>query len=86
MFEDRDHIHTLLYNFGWAVGRDDDGVPPELALDHPYAALVVQFVERADGVDWRALEPWFAERRRDTAGHRPDAAACGRSRSPRARR
>lgn len=68
MFEHRDHIHTLLYNHGWSVGRDDDGVPPELALDHPYTALVAQFVERADGVDWRELEPWFAERRSDTPG------------------
>jgi hypothetical protein len=68
MFDARDHVHTLLYNLGWAVGRDDDGVPPELALDHPYTALVVQFVERADGVDWRDLEPWFAERGGDTPG------------------
>jgi hypothetical protein len=30
--------------------------------------MVVQFVERADGVDWRDLEPWFAERRADTPG------------------
>jgi hypothetical protein len=66
MFPDRDHIHTLLYNFGWAVGRDDDGVPPELALDHPYTALEVQIVQRADGLDWRELEPWFAARRSDT--------------------
>lgn len=68
MFEHRDHIHTLLYNFGWAVGRDDDGVPPELALDHPYTALVAQFLERADGVDWRDLEAWFRER----SGETPD--------------
>ena len=67
MFEERDHIHTLLYNFGWAVGRDPDGVPPELALDHPYTALAVQFVERADGVDWRQLESWFAERAGETS-------------------
>lgn len=66
MFEQRDHIHTLLYNFGWAVGRDDDGVPPELALDHPYDGLAVQIVQRADGVDWRDLESWFAERRAAT--------------------
>jgi hypothetical protein len=66
MFEARDHIHTLLYNHGWAVGRDADGVPPELALDHPYTSLVVQFVERADGVDWRDLEAWFAARTADT--------------------
>jgi len=68
MFDERDHVHTLLYNHGWAVGRDDDGVPAELALDHPYTALVVQFVERPDGVDWRALEAWFAEHRGDTPG------------------
>ena len=66
MFEHRDHIHTLLYDFGWAVGRDDDGVPPELALDHPYDGLVVQVVERADGVEATDLEAWFAERRADT--------------------
>ena len=66
MFAERDHIHTLLYRLGWTVGRDDDGVPPELALDHPYAALVVQFLERADGVDWRGLDSWFGDRRRDT--------------------
>jgi hypothetical protein len=68
MFAERDHIHTLLYRLGWTVGRDADGVPPELALDHPYTALSVSFVERADGVDWRDLEPWFAPRRADTPG------------------
>ena len=66
MFGERDHIHTLLYRLGWTVGRDDDGVPPELALDHPYSGLVVQFVERGDGVDWRQLESWFGHRRADT--------------------
>jgi hypothetical protein len=68
MFDERDHIHTLLYNLAWAVGRDEDGVPPELALDHPYQALVVSIVERADGVDWRQLEPWYAEHAADAPG------------------
>ena len=36
MFEERDHVHTLLYNFRWEHRRDPDGVPVELALDHPY--------------------------------------------------
>ena len=40
MFAERDHIHTLLYRYDWAVSRDPDGVPAELALDHPYAGLV----------------------------------------------
>ncbi|MBA2281410.1 MAG: hypothetical protein M3527_03085 [Actinomycetota bacterium] len=68
MFAQRDHIHTLLYRFGWAAARDTDGVPKELALDHPYSALVATFVERADGVDWRDLEPWFAGKAADTPG------------------
>ena len=42
-----------------------DGVPPELALDHPYSSLVVQILERADGVDWRDLEAWFEARTAD---------------------
>jgi hypothetical protein len=67
MFGERDHVHTLLYRFGWDVNRDPaGGVPKELALDHPYSALVAQFVERPDGLDWRRLEGWFAEHRADT--------------------
>lgn len=68
MFEHRDHVHTLLYRLGWHVGRDPDGVPKELALDHPYTALVAQFVERPEGLDWRELEGWFAERAGSTPG------------------
>lgn len=60
MFPERDHVHTLLYDQPWSVGRDDDGVPPELALDHPYAALVVQVVEADDG---EALRAWLHEQR-----------------------
>jgi hypothetical protein len=60
MFPQRDHVHTLLYRFGWVVPRDDDGVPVELALEHPYAALVASIVERAHGVDDADLQPWFA--------------------------
>jgi hypothetical protein len=48
MFTDRDHIHTLLYDYEWAVARDADGVPPELALDHPYPGLVAVIADAAD--------------------------------------
>jgi hypothetical protein len=41
MFTDRQHIHTQLYQYGGAVSRDADGVPPELALDHRFPGLVV---------------------------------------------
>ncbi len=47
MFAERDHIHTLLYLYNGAEARDPDGVPAELALDHPFAALAAVVVERA---------------------------------------
>ncbi len=50
MFEHRDHIHTLLYKFEWEFGRDEDGVPIELALDHNYPGFVAVWVDAAEGV------------------------------------
>jgi hypothetical protein len=47
MFPQRDHVHTLLYLFEGAASRDADGVPPELALDHPFRGLGAVVVERA---------------------------------------
>jgi hypothetical protein len=46
MFAERDHIHTLLYIYKGADARDADGVPPELALDHPFRGLGAVIVER----------------------------------------
>jgi hypothetical protein len=40
MFPHRDHVHTQLYRFDGAVSRDDDGVPPELALDRRFPGMV----------------------------------------------
>ena len=40
MFEERDHVHTLLYHYQWEHRREPDGVPVELALDHPYRGFV----------------------------------------------
>jgi hypothetical protein len=50
MFEERDHVHTLLYRYEWEHRREPDGVPVELALDHPYAGLVAAWVDRDPGV------------------------------------
>lgn len=61
MFPHRDHVHTKLYAFDWALGRDPDPVPVELALDHPFRGLAVlagTATRPADEVD-----AWF----RDTA-------------------
>ena len=51
MFAERDHVHTLLYRFTKAVSSEVDGVPPELALDHPYEGLVAALVPRGAPLD-----------------------------------
>lgn len=51
MFPQRDHIHTLLYMYKGDHRRAPDGVPPELALDHPFRGLAAVVVERPDEAD-----------------------------------
>ena len=46
MFEHRDHVHTLLYDFQFEARREADGVPVELALDHPYGGFVPVWIDR----------------------------------------
>jgi hypothetical protein len=58
MFDERDHIHTLLYRYAWEHQRDPDGLPAELALDHPSAGLVAVFTERADDLAADDFESW----------------------------
>jgi hypothetical protein len=55
MFAERDHIHTLLYLYKGAEARDPDGVPAELALDHPFRGLGAVIVEPAEGGDVAAV-------------------------------
>lgn len=50
MFAERDHVHTLLYDFRFEARRDADGVPIELALDHPFAGFVPVWVDLRSGV------------------------------------
>jgi hypothetical protein len=59
MFEERDHVHTLLYNYVWEFRRDPDGVPIEVALDHPYRGFVPVFIDRAEDVSQEALWEWL---------------------------
>ena len=63
MFAERDHIHTLLYRYRWGVFRDgeEEGVPAELALDHPFKAMAAVVVDAADGVERSELERWYRE-------------------------
>ena len=61
MFEERDHVHTLLYRFAWEARRDVDGVPVELSLDHPYKGLVLMWVDRADGLSADEFTDWLRQ-------------------------
>jgi hypothetical protein len=57
MFDERDHVHTLLYKYRFEVGRDPDPVPVELALDHPYKGLVAMWVDAGETTDREELIP-----------------------------
>jgi hypothetical protein len=59
MFEERDHVHTQLYKYCWEFRRDPEGVPIEVALDHPYRGFVSVFIDRAEGVTNEALWDWL---------------------------
>jgi hypothetical protein len=59
MFDERDHVHTLFYRYNWEFRRDPDGVPIEVALDHPYRGFVPVFIDRAEDVTNEALWEWL---------------------------
>ena len=55
-FQERTHVHTLMYTLDSTVYRDDDPVPIELALDHGYAGLAIVAIERNPGVAQEQLD------------------------------
>ena len=61
MFQERDHIHTVLYEFRWDVNRDEDGVPVELALEHPYQGMIAVIGERTEDRDMADVDAWFRD-------------------------
>ncbi len=62
MFDERDHIHTLMYVNRWAVSRDgDEGVPAPLALEHPFGGLVSVMVDRNEDVAPRDMSAWLRD-------------------------
>ncbi|MBW2270809.1 MAG: hypothetical protein JRH16_19785 [Deltaproteobacteria bacterium] len=52
----RAHVHAGFYQLRWRVERDADGVPAELALEHPFAGVVLLMVDRDAGVDRETFE------------------------------
>ncbi len=59
MFQEREHVHTLLYFFEWEHRREPDGVPVELALDHPYRGFVTVFIDRDESITNEDLWSWL---------------------------
>jgi hypothetical protein len=55
----RDNISTAFYKYRWGVFRDEDGVPPELALEHPYKGVLATLYDRDPGVSQEAFEAWL---------------------------
>jgi len=54
-------VHASFYAHRFAALRDPDGVPPEVALDHPFAGVVLVLSERPEGVGREARERWLRE-------------------------
>ena len=42
----RENISSNFYHYSWGVFRDDNNVPAELALDHPFQGLAITMIER----------------------------------------
>lgn len=61
MFPERTHIHTVLYEYRWDLNRDADGVPVELALDHPYQGMIAVIGESKDEGGMDDVDAWFGE-------------------------
>jgi hypothetical protein len=52
----RENICSGYYRYDWGVFADADGVPPELALEHPYRGLGTLMIDKAPGTSQSALE------------------------------
>jgi hypothetical protein len=59
MFEERDHVHTLLYRYEWEHRREREGVPVEVALDHPFRGLVSTWIDRDEAWENHRLWEWL---------------------------
>lgn len=60
-FAERDVQTATTYDHLGAWQRDDDGVPPFMALDHDYRALMWVIVERASDTPLATLGSWLLE-------------------------
>ena len=77
-FNERTHVHTLMYMHDWTRYRDPDPVPLELSLDHPFPGMVSVALERREGVEQAAFDTWFRDQRLEKflAGSPVASCAC----------
>jgi hypothetical protein len=61
MFEERDHIHTALYEYAGEANAPGSAMPIELALDRGYPGIAVLIGEMADDVDAAHVTSWFQD-------------------------
>jgi len=57
----RDNITTAFYRYNWGAFRDSDGVPAELALEHPYRGIAVTMIDRATSASDSELSNWLRQ-------------------------
>jgi hypothetical protein len=57
----RENVSTAFYRYDWGVFRDEDGVPPELALEHPYKGIAVTMIDRDARVGEADLSAWLKD-------------------------
>jgi hypothetical protein len=55
----RDNISTAFYRYDWGIFRDPDGVPAELALEHPYKGVAAVMIDRAVDAPDKSLTEWL---------------------------
>jgi hypothetical protein len=61
MFNERDHIHTALYEYAGEANAPGSSMPVELALDRHYAGMITLIGEMTDGIDSAAVTSWFQD-------------------------
>lgn len=57
----RTAVHANFYAHRFAVCRDDDGVPPEIALEHAFPGVALVLSERPESVSEAQREAWLRD-------------------------
>jgi len=58
MNNDRDHVSTAVHNYVGGTGRGASAVPPEIALDHPWAGMVAVWIRPRTNASAADVATW----------------------------